>query len=228
MSPGPGEPERGAAHVALVEDHQLLNAALASGLRAEGFVVTLPALTTIKEIIDELLARPPQVALVDLDLRRVGSGEELVGPLAGAGCAVIIVSGTTDETQVGRCLDEGAVGWVPKAASFDELLGAVLAAIEGRAVMAAGERQRLLEAWRERRQADSVALAPFERLTGREAAVLGLLMDGRAVERIAALSYVSEATVRSQVRAILRKLEVNSQLEAVAMAARSGWRPADA
>ena len=48
-------------------------------------------------------------------------------------------------------------------------------------------------------------------------------MAGKAAAEIAVESYVSIATIRSQIKAILRKLEVNSQLAAVALAYRSGW-----
>jgi DNA-binding NarL/FixJ family response regulator len=63
----------------------------------------------------------------------------------------------------------------------------------------------------------------FEWLTPRESAVLAMLMEGQSVARISAACYVSEATVRTQVQAVLQKLGVNSQLEAVALATRAGW-----
>ena len=66
-------------------------------------------------------------------------------------------------------------------------------------------------------------LAPFAHLTAREAEVLADLMEGLATDVIAERHYVSLATVRSQVRAVLQKLCVNSQLAAVALAYRSGW-----
>ncbi len=62
-------------------------------------------------------------------------------------------------------------------------------------------------------------------LTPREQEVLRDLMDGRSAEAIARASYVSLATVRSQIRAVLQKLAVNSQLAAVAKARQAGWRP---
>jgi two-component system, NarL family, nitrate/nitrite response regulator NarL len=54
--------------------------------------------------------------------------------------------------------------------------------------------------------------------------VLGHLMEGHTVHDIAALSVVSEATVRTQVKSILAKLEVSSQIAAVGMAHHVGWR----
>ena len=59
-----------------------------------------------------------------------------------------------------------------------------------------------------------------------EQEVLGLLVVGKSADEISAELFVSLATVRTHVRAILRKLGVNSQLAAVVLAQRSGWQPA--
>ena len=58
--------------------------------------------------------------------------------------------------------------------------------------------------------------ARLQTLTGREEEILQKLHEGFAVRSIAELSEVTEATVRSQVKAILKKLDVNSQMAAVA------------
>jgi DNA-binding NarL/FixJ family response regulator len=63
----------------------------------------------------------------------------------------------------------------------------------------------------------------FARLTEREQVVLSELMEGQCAEDIAKAAFVSISTVRSQIKAILQKLGVNSQLAAVAMARRAGW-----
>lgn len=210
--------------ILILEDHQLLSASLAAALQADGYPVLAPDLSDRASLLDEIASRRPPVALLDLDLGSFGSGEEVLPYLVEAGSRVLIVSGNTDPAVIGRCVELGAWGWVPKSAPFDDLLGAILLAASGRPVLSESERDRLLRLWRERRLADEEALEPFRRLTTREAAVLELLQVGRSVERIAAESFVSEATVRTQVRAILSKLGVKSQLEAVAKASRAGWR----
>ncbi len=53
--------------------------------------------------------------------------------------------------------------------------------------------------------------------------MLRALCQGRTVDEIAAAGTVSVATVRTQVKAILRKLGVSSQLAATALAHESGW-----
>jgi len=62
-------------------------------------------------------------------------------------------------------------------------------------------------------------------LTPREREVLSALAKGQRAEAIASESGVSSATVRSQIRSVLAKLGVNSQLEAVALAWTVGWLP---
>ena len=67
----------------------------------------------------------------------------------------------------------------------------------------------------------------FERLSRRERQVLSSLMRGQSVREISRDAYVSVPTVRSQIRSILVKLGVSSQLGAVVLAYRSGWKAAE-
>ena len=64
---------------------------------------------------------------------------------------------------------------------------------------------------------------PLDWLTDRERVVLIHLMDGLSAEQIAELEFVGVCTVRSQIRSILQKLHVKSQLAAVAYAYRALW-----
>jgi two-component system, NarL family, nitrate/nitrite response regulator NarL len=207
-----------ATHVVLVDDHRLFGAALGAALVAEGFSVTVPELTDLTLLGRVVLDAVPDVILLDLDLGAFGSGESLLGAFVGSGAAVLVVSGTTDDAMIGRCLDRGAAGWMSKCAPFDELLESVRAVAAG----APGPRpMRPPPAPPPRRPAPPAT--SFDWLTARESAVLAMLMDGQSVARISAACYVSETTVRTQVRAVLQKLGVNSQLEAVALATRAGW-----
>ena len=98
-----------------------------------------------------------------------------------------------------------------------QLLRVVMGAARGETLLDPVERERLLHQLRQHRVTRKRDLAPFERLTPREQQVLRALSVGLTVPRIAQAWVVSEATVRSQVHAVLRKLDVRSQLEAV------GW-----
>jgi DNA-binding NarL/FixJ family response regulator len=63
----------------------------------------------------------------------------------------------------------------------------------------------------------------FATLTDREEVVLAELLEGHCAEEIAKTAFVSISTIRSQIKSILQKLGVNSQLAAVALARRAGW-----
>jgi DNA-binding NarL/FixJ family response regulator len=78
------------------------------------------------------------------------------------------------------------------------------------------EAERLIRSWRALRERRELVGQRVRSLTPREHEVLTMLYAGDPVARIAELLEVSPATVRSQVKAVLRKLEVNTQLGAVA------------
>ena len=95
--------------------------------------------------------------------------------------------------------------------------------LDGEVVTPLGNRLRCQRELDDQRRADRRRLAPFESLTPRERDVLALIVDGRPAAEIARRSYVSLPTIRTQIRSILQKLEVNSQKEAAAMARELGW-----
>jgi DNA-binding NarL/FixJ family response regulator len=85
------------------------------------------------------------------------------------------------------------------------------------------ERQDLIASLREDRRRRRRRMASFDDLTVREAEVLIMICDGLSAAEVAEESYVSVATVRTQIRSILMKLGVRSQLAAAAKARQSGW-----
>jgi two-component system nitrate/nitrite response regulator NarL len=209
--------------VLIVDDHELLAESLRLALSAEGYDVEVPAVSPA-DVFAAAQRMPPDVVLLDLDLGEVGGdGSVLVEALAVGGARVVVMSGTSDRTRVAGCLEAGACGFVSKAAPLDELLDAVRGAGGGHDVMPESERLDLLADLRRARSERRRELAPFEELTGREQFVLSQVIDGRSAADIAAASYVSEATVRTQIRAVLNKLGVRSQLAAVAAARRARW-----
>ena len=120
-----------ATRVVVVDDHRLFAAALGTALAAEGFCVTVPELTDLLLLERVVLSEAPDVILLDLDLGAFGSGESLLGAFVASGAAVLVVSGTNDDAMIGRCLHQGAAGWMSKCAPLDELLESVRAIAAG-------------------------------------------------------------------------------------------------
>jgi len=155
----------------------------------------------------------------------LGDGVDLVQPLTELGARVLVVSGTTDRLRLAETVEKGAVGFLSKTVPFEQLLSTVLEVVAQRSVLSSAQRYELMAELRSARAARSKDLAPFKTLTPKERAVLSALAQGQRAETIAGASVVSSATVRSQIRSVLTKLGVNSQLEAVALAWAVGWFP---
>lgn len=211
--------------VLIVEDHDLLADSLSAALAVEGFEVERPPTLDPASVLDAAECLRPHVALVDFRLGDDVTALEMIRPLRELGASVVMVTGERDPIALGECIEAGAIGLLHKSEPFDRLLDAVRDVAELRTVLSLAERDELLRALREHRVAEAERHAPFERLTPREQQVLAGLIDGLSADALAARDYVSIATIRSQIRAVLSKLGVSSQLAAVALARAADWRP---
>jgi DNA-binding NarL/FixJ family response regulator len=220
--PAHSNAEQPDATVLVVDDHELVGTSLVLGLRSEGLSAHRCRPGGLEQVLAAAAELPPGLVLLDLDLGRDAAGRQidglaLVQPLIAAGWRVLILSGTSDHTRVGGALAAGAVGWVSKSAPFPGLLRAVRDLLAGQEIMPAARRRQLVEGYLARSAERRELLAKLERLTQREREVLALLADGQRAQAVADHFVVSLATVRTQIRAVLTKLEVGSQLEAVAL-----------
>jgi DNA-binding NarL/FixJ family response regulator len=211
------------ARVAIVEDHDLLAQSLAFALANLGIKVTRVPDLAPDAILETLRATELDLVLLDFDLGDAGYGVDLVRPLTDLGLRVVMLTGETDPIRLAECVEAGAIGIISKKEPFERLIDHVSDVVTGRVILSMGARERMLAELRAHRSQEGERLAPFARLTVRECEVLQDLMQGKNAERIATDSFVSVATVRSHIKALLAKLGVNSQLAAVAMAQRAAW-----
>lgn len=213
----------------MIEDHSLFAESLEIALEMEGHDVRRILLPeggrSVNTLLPIILRSHPQVALLDLDLGTYGNGVRLVEPLTRAGVQVVIVTASIDRARWGECLRHGARKVLPKSSPLNDILATIRRITEGLPVISREEREELLKHWHQQLHETQVMRNRLEHLTHRESEVLAHLMDGRAVREIARMGVVSEATVRTQVKSILSKLEVSSQLAAVGVAHHVGWAP---
>jgi DNA-binding NarL/FixJ family response regulator len=209
--------------VLVVEDHALFGETLALALRLEGYDVRRPTLSRDLDLLALAERMRPRVALLDLDLGEFGDGTSLIAPLTRGGTDVVVVTASADRAEWGGCLQRGARTVLSKNGPLETTTSTVRRLFLGLPVLGRLERDALLDEWRRGRQEDEELRDRFARLTHREREVLGDLVEGHGVQEIAASDVVSEATVRTQVKSILAKLEVSSQLAAVGLAHRMGW-----
>lgn len=157
--------------------------------------------------------------LLDTHLRHgVGSGIALIEPLTATGAHVVMMTAERRRTVLAECLEAGAVGWIGVTTPLDEVDAALGRVMSGGSIIGRTERSQLLEHLRLERARSRRAQAIFEQLTHREALVLAALADGLSADEIARAHFVALTTIRSQIRSVLQKLGVKSQLAAVALA----------
>ncbi|HZI37033.1 MAG TPA: response regulator transcription factor [Acidimicrobiia bacterium] len=219
VTPPPAQPPR----LLLVDDHRLLVETLQMSLGTVGFEVSISPCSTFDEVLTEAAAVRPTLVVLDLDLQGAGYGYDLIGSLRELGAEVLVLTGTTDRMELARCLEAGALGIASKANGFAGVLDQVRRAADGETVTSITERTQLLSDLMAHRRAAEKRMAPFEALSARERDVLRQIVDGQQAAAIAKASYVSLATVRTQIRSILLKLDVTSQVAAVALARQNGW-----
>jgi NarL family two-component system response regulator LiaR len=131
---------------------------------------------------------------------------------------VIALTSFKEGDLVKNALEAGAIGYLLKDISADELVRAIRAAHAGRATLSTEAAQALVES-------ASQPSAPGISLTEREREVLTLMIEGLNNTQIAGKLSVSPSTIKSHVSNILSKLGVASRTEAVTLALRSRLIP---
>ena len=216
-----------AARITVLDRHELFAETLELALTRAGHQVrrmtpreqALPP----ARLLQVLQRSRPEILLLDPELDR-----SVVVPvlrmLSGSGVVVVVLTEDADRARWGEWLWLGAHTVVSTSMCLDALLDGLGAIADGHELMPREERHRLMELYQRERSARRSAREQLGSLTQRECVVLTRLMYGDSVSDIAHASVVSEATVRTQVKSILRKLGVTSQLGAVSVAYRAQWR----
>jgi DNA-binding NarL/FixJ family response regulator len=150
---------------------------------------------------------------------------ELVGPqhrshtarvVAAVPVPWVVLTTSSRGPDWGALYATGAEVVASTATGLDRLCVLVTDVGAGRIPVSARRRRALVAAWHEHDRAHRDLSARISSLTAREAEVLEHLSLGLGVRAIAESRDVAETTVRSQVKSVLRKLSVSSQLAAVA------------
>lgn len=201
--------------VLVVEDHPIYRDGLIGALATVDGVQVAGGCGTVAEALEQVVARRPDVALVDLALPD-GSGLDLARQFATDpdGPAVVVLTMTRQPSVVLEAVRAGARGYLVKGAGGAEIGAAVLAAARGEAVFGADVADNVLAALNRQ----DPASAAFPMLTQRELEVLSLLAEGLTNQAIATRLFLSDKTVRNHVSNVLAKLGVSSRHDAARLA----------
>lgn len=209
----------GSGRVLVVEEHPVVAAGLQLALSERSWHVETSDGPSAQDVIDRARQFRPACVLLDTQMRNgIGSGIELIRPLVSTGSQVVMLTAERRRSVLAQCLEAGAAGWIGVGAGLDEVDATIGLVIEGRPIIGRTARAELLEQLRTERAEVLRAQATFAQLSQREALVLAAMMEGLNADEIAQSHFVAVTTVRSQIRSVLQKLGVRSQLAAVALA----------
>ena len=199
--------------VAIVEDHRLVRESLAALIDAAPGLACVAAYTSAEEALASLVSSDHGVVLMDINLpgmSGIGCVELLRQSLPNIHIVMLTIEEDTE--LVFECLKAGAMGYLVKHASAEEILEAIVEVDKGGAPMSSTIARKVVMAFRQPLSNDNKVLA----LSAREQEVLALLSRGDRSKEIAKRMGIGIGTVNTYVRNIYEKLQVRSRAEAVA------------
>jgi len=213
--------------VMVVDDHPMWREAVARDLAEAGADVVATAGDGPQAVRRAAAARP-QVVLLDLQLPSL-SGIEVTQRLLAADpeVRVLVLSASGERQDVLDAMKAGAVGYLVKSASQEELIEAVRRTVAGDSVFTPSEAALLLGEYRRLATPppsgpDSRPDQDAPRLTERETEILRLVAKGLPYREIAERLVLSHRTVQNHVQNTLQKLQLHNRVQLARYAAQQG------
>jgi len=210
--------------VIMIDDHALFRVGLQGLLEQRGIEV-IAAVAEGSEGLQLAEKMQPDIILLDLRMPDM-NGLEVLQEIKKRAIKIPVVMLTTsnEEQDLVEALRNGAQGYLLKDMEPDELVGALRDIEKGKNVVAQGLTDVLARMVQGDPIEEKKKETPFSALTPRELEILCLLADGQSNKVIARNLGISDGTVKLHVKAILRKLEVHSRVEAAVIAVEQGLR----
>jgi NarL family two-component system response regulator LiaR len=198
--------------VMLVDDHNVVRSGMATFLKAYDDLELVGEARNGVEAVNLCHRNKPDVILMDLmmpEMDGIAATRAILDDYPDV--KIIAMTSFEEEELVHGVLAAGAISYLLKNVTSDELAAAIRAASLGKSTLSPEAAKALVQATRPARQ-------PLYDLTEREKEVLNLVVQGHSNQQIAQALVISVATVKAHVSSILSKLEVSSRAEAIAYA----------
>ena len=198
--------------VLLVDDHVVVRAGLRALLDSQPDIEVIAEAGTGEAAVDAVTTFRPQLVTMDLALGTGIDGVEAIRRIRQVDRNLPVLVFTTYDTDadVVRAIDAGAIGYLLKDSTPQEIFAAVRGAAAGQSVLSPPVASRLLQQMQR----------PEEALTPREAELLTLLAKGMTNKELGKALFISEATVQTHLAHIYAKLGVDTRAAAVSVALR--------
>jgi two-component system, NarL family, response regulator LiaR len=210
--------------VLIVDDHEMVRMGLRTYLMLDSRFEVIGEAASGRDAINTLTnggyeGKMPQLALMDLmmpDMNGVETTRALLERFPEL--RIIILTSFLEDERVVEAIEAGAVSYVLKTVSADELIYAMQGAIKNMPVMSSDVSQALTRGLRKRSVSHEV-----EGLTEREREVLMLIAEGRSNKDIGDELHISIKTVKTHVSNLLMKCDLDDRTQLAIYAHRKGW-----
>jgi DNA-binding NarL/FixJ family response regulator len=207
------------ARLMLVDDHPIVRHGLAQMIAREPDMEVCGEASNAGEALQLIASSQPDLVIVDLTLQD-GDGIELIKDIKARHEPIkMLVSSMHDETLYAeRALRAGAAGYINKAASREQVTGAIRQVLKGNIYLSDNISSRLLQRVVDKN--DDVAHSPVEKLSDRELAVFEMIGQGLSTRQIAEKLHLSVKTIETYREHIKTKLSLSKSSELVRHAVR--------
>ncbi|MET9454394.1 response regulator transcription factor [Streptomyces canus] len=206
--------EQDRIRVIVVDDHTVMRAGVVALLADEPTVAIVGEAGNGREAVELVEALAPDLALIDLRMPVLDGVAATAEIVAGKAPTRVLILTTYDtDVEIERAVEAGAIGYLLKDTTREQLVDAIGAAARGETVLAPKVAERLVA--RIRRP------APVS-LTSRELDVLNAVADGLSNADIGKRLVIGEATVKTHLLRVFAKLDVSDRTHAVVVALERG------
>jgi two-component system NarL family response regulator len=208
--------------VLVVDDHALFRRGLEMVLAQESDIEVVGEAADGSEAVTMAVDMAPDIVLMDVRMPRRG-GIDATSAIKEAvpSAKIVMLTISDEEADLYDAIKAGAMGYLLKEISIDEVASAIRAVYNGQSLISPSMASKLLTEFASMiKKTDDRPQLPTPRLTDREMEVLRLVAKGMNNRDIAKQLFISENTVKNHIRNILEKLQLHSRMEAVVYAVR--------
>jgi len=201
--------------VMLVDDHELVRSGIEVLLNAFDDILVVDVCSCGEEAVEKAFELEPDVVLMDIKMPGIGGTEACRRILQKQPDAkVIVVSVYKDGVIPQQLLKLGAMGFISKDSSVDEMVSAIRNVVSGKRFLSQDVANNLAFQGIEQ-QSDS---SPFQRLSQRESEVANLILQGKSIQEMSEMLKLSDKTINTYRYRLYEKLKVKNDVELTRLA----------
>jgi NarL family two-component system response regulator LiaR len=206
--------------ILIADDHIVMRQGLSALIDEEPNIEVIAQAANGQEAVDLFLQTKPDIVLMDLAMPGKDGLEAIQEIIAADPAAkILVLTSYSDEIKVFAAIQAGALGYLLKATSAEELLSAIEHVYQGNSYLPPAIARQVIQGIQKPKQP---VLAASPTLTRREIDILELLAQGRSNKEMADQLIISERTVSGHVANILTKLNLENRTQAALYAQKFG------